>query len=477
MDLIIWQTTIKIKILVLPVYNWRERVRAKQDWKGTILNDDVMVWKNGASIFPKHLDGSGSNWEFYSNWKPSSGNDWIVNHGSENVWGNIGKSMIIDLSNDGWGPNGFGLYFGDGSSTSGYEDIYIFHMMWIPKNQWPKYIDHGNSVGTYTEGQDYAYFWSWKSGLINIGMNDTHKYNGSQNVYSPFHIYSHIKSEYAGAFNKKMSMVLEPYDDGKRYSYWATGKAVHDILPEWWGVEYHFRNQSNVTYMDVWIYDANGSSWQIINNKQVSYTSQPASHKWNDWFFGVNNSATYKWGPTMNSTYYVDDFIIHGSRIGPTYFSLLNNQPPPSDTMSPLIPSNLTVTVIFSSQINLSWTASTDNVGVTGYKVYRNGQLVNSLNSLTYSDTGLTASTTYSYTISAYDAAGNESNQSIPASAITLASFKPSDLNQDAKVNQLDFDILKQNFNRTDKPVSDLNQDGIVDSGDLGILMSEWSKS
>lgn len=54
--------------------------------------------------------------------------------------------------------------------------------------------------------------------------------------------------------------------------------------------------------------------------------------------------------------------------------------------------------------------------------------------------------------------------------------YKKSDLNKDGKVDQLDFDVLKLNFNRTDKPPSDINQDGIVDTKDLGILMGEWSR-
>ncbi|MFA6494349.1 MAG: discoidin domain-containing protein, partial [Candidatus Paceibacterota bacterium] len=91
------------------------------------------------------------------------------------------------------------------------------------------------------------------------------------------------------------------------------------------------------------------------------------------------------------------------------------------DTQAPAIPSGLARTVVSTSQVNLSWTASTDNVGVTGYKVYRNGAQVGTVTSGTsYSDTGLSAGTTYSYTVSAYDAAGNASAQSASVSATTL---------------------------------------------------------
>ena len=83
-----------------------------------------------------------------------------------------------------------------------------------------------------------------------------------------------------------------------------------------------------------------------------------------------------------------------------------------SDTSPPTAPTNLTATASASSQIDLSWTASTDNVDVTGYNVYRDGSHIDSTTLTSYSDTGLSASTQYCYTVSAYDAAGNESDPS-----------------------------------------------------------------
>jgi hypothetical protein len=92
-----------------------------------------------------------------------------------------------------------------------------------------------------------------------------------------------------------------------------------------------------------------------------------------------------------------------------------------ADTTPPTVPTGLTATAVSSSQINLSWTASTDNVGVTGYDVYRGGTQVGTSPTASYSDTGLAASTSYTYTVAAYDAAGNTSAQSTSASATTLS--------------------------------------------------------
>nr|WP_243864411.1 discoidin domain-containing protein [Paenibacillus castaneae] len=89
------------------------------------------------------------------------------------------------------------------------------------------------------------------------------------------------------------------------------------------------------------------------------------------------------------------------------------------DNEPPSVPSNLKATAVTSKQINLTWTESTDNVGVDGYDIYRNGTLVGSSTSATYSDSGLMAKTTYTYTIVAWDSSGNRSAHSDGSSATT----------------------------------------------------------
>src|SRR5664280_717769 len=67
------------------------------------------------------------------------------------------------------------------------------------------------------------------------------------------------------------------------------------------------------------------------------------------------------------------------------------------DTSPPTVPTGLSVTAVSSSQINLSWTAASDDVGVAGYRIFRGGTQVGSSTTTTYPDTGLTANTSYSY--------------------------------------------------------------------------------
>jgi hypothetical protein len=92
-----------------------------------------------------------------------------------------------------------------------------------------------------------------------------------------------------------------------------------------------------------------------------------------------------------------------------------------ADNDPPSIPAKLAATAVSTSQINLSWLASTDNIKVAGYKVYRSGNLAGTTTGTSYSDTGLLESTSYAYTVSAYDDAGNVSSQSAPAIATTKA--------------------------------------------------------
>ncbi len=86
----------------------------------------------------------------------------------------------------------------------------------------------------------------------------------------------------------------------------------------------------------------------------------------------------------------------------------------PADVIPPTAPSNVAVTNATSSTISLSWTASTDNVGVNEYRIYRNGAHVATVNgtTTTFQDTGLAASTSYVYKVVARDLATNTSPDS-----------------------------------------------------------------
>ena len=90
------------------------------------------------------------------------------------------------------------------------------------------------------------------------------------------------------------------------------------------------------------------------------------------------------------------------------------------DSTAPTAPTNLTASGTTQTTTNLSWTASTDNVGVTGYDVYQGAALKATVTTTSYAVTGLTANTAYTFSVKAKDAAGNISASSNTVNVTTL---------------------------------------------------------
>jgi chitodextrinase len=80
------------------------------------------------------------------------------------------------------------------------------------------------------------------------------------------------------------------------------------------------------------------------------------------------------------------------------------------DTTPPSAPATLSATALSSTSIGLSWTAATDNTGVSGYRLFRNGAQIAQVTGLSWTDTGLAPATSYTYEVRAFDAAGNQSS-------------------------------------------------------------------
>lgn len=115
---------------------------------------------------------------------------------------------------------------------------------------------------------------------------------------------------------------------------------------------------------------------------------------------------------------------------------------PAADTTAPSAPANLGATAPDRSKVNLSWGASTDNVGVTGYNIYRDGTKIGASTTTGFTDTAVTEGAVYNYTVKAYDAAGNISASSntakieVSKSTVNISSYSVSKINKfDATVN------------------------------------------
>lgn len=98
-----------------------------------------------------------------------------------------------------------------------------------------------------------------------------------------------------------------------------------------------------------------------------------------------------------------------------------------ADTAAPSVPTGLAANAVAHNQVNLSWNAAVDTggAGLAGYKLYRNGTYLTSTAALTHSDTTVAASTTYSYQVSAYDAATPTPNESAQSAAVGVTTPPP----------------------------------------------------
>jgi chitodextrinase len=135
------------------------------------------------------------------------------------------------------------------------------------------------------------------------------------------------------------------------------------------------------------------TSYRIYRNgAQIGTTSATS---WVD--FGVADSTTYS---------YTIRALDAAGNMGDASTAATVTTP---DLTAPTTPTNLAASAASPTQVNLSWTPSTDKVGVAGYHVYRDGVYLASTATASYADATVRAATTYSYAVSAYDAAGNVS--------------------------------------------------------------------
>lgn len=160
------------------------------------------------------------------------------------------------------------------------------------------------------------------------------------------------------------------------------------------------------------------------------------------WAVAPGNAASYnvykngRYFDTVQTTEATDDTVIPGTfRYAISSVDAEGNESARSaevsvtvagatDTTNPSTPASLTGSASSGSTIDLGWTGATDNVGVVGYRVYRNGARVVQVEGLTFTDSGLAASTTYQYFVAAVDAAGNTSARSTTITVTTPAAAK-----------------------------------------------------
>lgn len=160
---------------------------------------------------------------------------------------------------------------------------------------------------------------------------------------------------------------------------------------------------------------------RLSNSQWVVYNVTPV----------VTGNGTYTFVLATGSS----DGITARSREYTTNQPKLVITPDTTDATAPSTPQGVTATAPVYNRVDLKWAASTDNVAVTGYDIYRNGQLLTTVGfQTTYSDTTVTNTTTYEYRVRARDFAGNTSAQSAVARVTTPNRVKTVVAEADARV-------------------------------------------
>ncbi|GAA2740538.1 carbohydrate binding domain-containing protein [Kitasatospora cinereorecta] len=172
--------------------------------------------------------------------------------------------------------------------------------------------------------------------------------------------------------------------------------------------------QPNTTYsLSGWVKGA--YVYLGVTGGASTWTPSAASYQQLSVSFTTGASQTtaeiYLNGWYGQGTYYADDISLDGPGGGGST----------GDTQAPTAPGSLTSTGTTSSSVSLSWTAATDNVGVTGYDVYQGASRVATVTGTSATVGGLAASTAYTFTVKAHDAAGNASAASNPVTVTTGA--------------------------------------------------------
>jgi chitodextrinase len=141
---------------------------------------------------------------------------------------------------------------------------------------------------------------------------------------------------------------------------------------------------------------------------------------------GTGTSYTFT-GLSCGTTYTlaVDAYDAAGNRSGKGSVSASTAACPAADTTPPTVPQGQQITATTATSVTMVWLASTDNVGVAGYRVYLNNTLMGSTQNLTYTFTGLVCGTTYTVALEAYDAAGNASNRALAQGPAATAACPP----------------------------------------------------
>jgi len=168
-----------------------------------------------------------------------------------------------------------------------------------------------------------------------------------------------------------------------------------------WDIYVYYARGANRSTQSYWKITGAGAPQVVLLNQQIN------GNGWTLLASGVSMLSDSGGYVELSNNVGDSTKIVQGDAVKFTYVG--------GDVQAPTVPGNVTASALSESSVQVTWTASTDDHAVEGYHVYRDGTLVGSTPATTYTDaSGLAASTTYNYQVSAYDGSGNESALSTP---------------------------------------------------------------
>ncbi|WUC49241.1 discoidin domain-containing protein [Streptomyces sp. NBC_00554] len=272
-----------------------------------------------------------------------------------------------------------------------------------------------NTLITHNKVYDLPYTgisvgWGW--GLTDAGGNSAYPNNAGVPVWD-----TPTTSQDTRVTDNEISDIMKSQADGgavytlsNNPGGTVSGNYIHGVPAPAYGAVYHDEGSRH------WENTGNAMcdisfQWLLMNHAEentatANYTSNPA---YSVQYLSKNNDVSGN--VTVDSCAQLPASIVNNAGLQPAYRHL-DPGPVVTDTQAPTAPGTPAATTDFPTVADLNWAASTDNTGVTGYSVHRDGKLVSATGKTSVRLSGLTAGQTYTFTITARDAAGNESGPS-----------------------------------------------------------------
>jgi len=344
------------------------------------------------------------------------------------------KTELKNITSNGHTARTYGqLYDGDGiSGSNGYEDTHSD----IPTTSGNQYENDGSILDMYSENPTGTDPYNYTHGNSQCGNQ-----MAEGDCYNREHLVP--QSSFNSAFPMQSDIHHVIPTDGRVNNFRGSLPFGEVASPDFTSLNGSLRGSSDIVGYSGTMFEPidefKGDIARAMLYFATRYEDTVDNYTSFDMFNGSNDQVFPNWAITMllDWHYNVDPvdqreidrndeaynfqgnanpFVNH-----PEYANLIWN-PSASDTQAPTTPSNLIASNPTTSSVDLSWTASTDNIAVVAYDVYVDGSFYATTpsNGTTYTVTGLASETTFSFTVLAKDAVDNMSAQSASANETTL---------------------------------------------------------